>query len=99
MRSSSLFITDIAPLRPLSRVAVKCVVSRTLVRARVKSTAKGAHVLRHSAATAMLRHGVSLTGIGSVLRHSSPTMTMHYAKVDFDLLAEIAQPWPGVPPC
>jgi integrase/recombinase XerD len=99
LRLSRLFITDIAPLRPLSRIAVKCIVSRTLTRAGVKSSAKGAHVLRHSAATAMLRNGVSLTGVGSVLRHNSPTVTMHYAKVDFGLLAEIAQPWPGVLPC
>lgn len=94
-----LFITDIAPLRPLSRCAVKCIVTRALERAGVKSAAKGAHVLRHSAATAMLRHGVSLAGVGAVLRHRSVRMTMHYAKVDFDLLSEIAQPWPGRPSC
>ena len=33
----------------------------------------------------MLRHGVSLAGVGAVLRHRDPTMTMHYAKVDFAL--------------
>ena len=94
-----LFVTDIAPLRPLSRVAVKCIVRRTLIRAGIKSTSQGAHVLRHSAATAMLRHGATLTGVGSVLRHRSTRMTMHYAKVDFDLLSEITQPWPGELPC
>jgi integrase/recombinase XerD len=56
-------------------------------------------VLRHSAATAMLRHGVSLGGVGAVLRHRSPAMTAHYAKVDIALLASIAQPWPGRSPC
>jgi site-specific recombinase XerD len=56
-------------------------------------------VLRHSAATAMLRHGVSLLGVCAVLRHRSPQMTMHYAKVDFALLSEIARPWPGRLPC
>lgn len=45
----------------------------------------------------MLRHGVSLAGVGAVLRHRDPTMTMHYAKVDFALLSEIAQPWAGRP--
>lgn len=94
-----LFVTALAPLRPLSRIAIKCIVRRTLERAGIESAAKGAHVLRHSAATAMLRHGVSLTGVGAVLRHKSPTMTMHYAKVDFALLSEIAQPWPGRLPC
>jgi integrase/recombinase XerD len=34
-----------------------------------------------------------------VLRHRDPMTTAHYAKVDFDLLGEIAQPWPEVPSC
>lgn len=94
-----LFITDTAPLRPLTRITIKCIVRRTLMRAGIESACKGAHVLRHSAATAMLRSGVSLTGVGAVLRHKSPVMTMHYAKVDFGLLSEIAQPWVGRLPC
>ena len=99
LRTPRLFITESAPLRPLTRIAVKCIVKRTLVRAGIESPYKGAHVLRHSAATAMLRHGVSLPGVCAVLRHTSPQMTMHYAKVDFALLSEIAQPWPGRLPC
>ncbi|MGA9316331.1 MAG: tyrosine-type recombinase/integrase, partial [Solirubrobacteraceae bacterium] len=90
-----LFITDLGPIRPMTRIAVKHIVGRALIRAGVKSAHQGAHILRHSAATQMLRHGVSLAGVGAVLRHRSPTMTMHYAKVDFALLSEIAQPWPG----
>jgi integrase/recombinase XerD len=70
-----------------------------LTRAGIESAHKGAHVLRHSAATAMLRRGVSLPGVCAVLRHTSPQMTMHYAKVDFNLLSEIAQPWAGRLPC
>lgn len=94
-----LFITEHAPLRPIGRIAVKCLVTRALERAGVESRYKGAHILRHSAATAMLRHGVSLTGVGTVLRHRSPAMTAHYAKVDIALLTTIAQPWPGKLPC
>jgi hypothetical protein len=47
----------------------------------------------------MLRHGVSLSGVSAVLRHRSLRMTLHYAKVDFTLLSEIAQPWAGRPVC
>ncbi len=94
-----VFITEAAPVRPLTRIAIKCIVRRTLLRAGIKSAHQGAHVLRHSAATTMLRHGVSLTGVGAVLRHRSPAMTMHYAKVDFALLSEITQPWIGRLPC
>lgn len=96
---SSVFITEYAPLRPIGRITVKCLVSRALKRGGVESHYKGAHVLRHSAATAMLRHGVSLTDVGTVLRHRSPAMTAHYAKVDTALLSAIAQPWPGRSPC
>jgi len=94
-----LFITNIAPVLPLSRIAVKCIVRRALQRAGIDSAHRGAHVLRHSAATAMLRHGVSLAGVGAVLRHRSPGTTAHYAKVDIELLSEIAQPWSGRLPC
>ena len=45
------------------------------------------------------RYGVSLAGVAAVLRHKSADMTMHYAKVDFALLSEIAQPWAGRLPC
>jgi site-specific recombinase XerD len=97
--TSQLFFTDSAPIRPLTRIAVKCIVRRTLLRAGIKSIHRGAHVLRHSAASAMLQQGVSLSGVGTILRHRSPAMTQHYAKVDFGLLSEIAQPWVGRLPC
>lgn len=95
----ALFITEHAPLQPIDRIVVKCLVDRALKRSGVASPHKGAHILRHSAATAMLKHGVSLTGVGAVLRHRSPSMSAHYAKVDFALLADIAQPWVGRLPC
>jgi site-specific recombinase XerD len=97
--TSRVFLTDIAPIVPLSRIAVKCIVRRALDRAGVDSPYRGAHVLRHSAAAAMLRHGVSLAGVGAVLRHRSPSMTALYAKVDIALLSDIAQPWAGRLPC
>jgi site-specific recombinase XerD len=65
-------------------------------RAGVVAPVKGAHVLRHTAATEMLRHGVPLEKIGLVLRHRGVDTTAHYAKVDVALLKQIAQPWPEV---
>ena len=94
-----VFISAQAPLCPMTRQAVSGVVDRTLRRAGLKAPLYGAHLLRHSAATAMLRSGVSLTGIGAVLRHRSPQTTAHYAKIDFDLLGEIVQPWPETTTC
>jgi integrase/recombinase XerD len=94
-----VFTTVLAPLRPLTRASVTHIVRSALSRAGIKAPINGAHVLRHSAATAMLRQGASLAGVGAVLRHRSPRTTAHYAKVDFGLLSEIAQPWPEVPSC
>jgi len=55
----------------------------------------GAHRLRHTAATEMLRHGSSLSEVGQVLRHRSPETTAIYAKVDRIALAAIARPLTG----
>lgn len=95
-----VFIRAKAPLRRLdSGSTVSRIVARAIRRAGVDAPSYGAHVLRHSAATAMLRQGVSLNGIAAVLRHRSIETTVHYAKVDLVLLKEIAQPWPEVDPC
>ena len=79
--------------------AICGIVRRALVRAQIHSRHHGAHVLRHSAATNMLRQGASLPSIGAVLRHASVETTAHYAKVDVDLLHEVDRAWPEVSPC
>lgn len=94
--SDRVFLRSIAPSAPLdSGGSVSSVVKHALRRAGVETPAKGAHLLRHTAATEMLRHGVPLDQIGLVLRHRSIDMTAYYAKVDIVLLRSIAQPWPG----
>ena len=98
-RAPELFVTVPPPFRKLSYQAVSGVVRRALDRAGVNSPVRGAHVLRHSAATTMLRQGASLASIGAVLRHRSPQTTARYAKVDIGMLSTIAQPWPGVTSC
>ena len=94
-----VFTTVLAPFRALSRAVVTHIVRAALRRVGVKAPTNGAHVLRHSAATTMLRQGASLAGVGAVLRHRSPRTTAHYAKVDFGLLSEIGQPWPEESSC
>jgi site-specific recombinase XerD len=78
-----------------SSVAVCDIVRRALLRARLEPERKGAHLLRHSLATQMLRSGASLTQIGQILRHQLPQTTEIYAKVDLAALRAIAQPWLG----
>jgi len=92
-----VFVTTRAPMGPISRWIVSQVVSRALRRSGVDAPSHGAHLLRHTAAVAMLKQGANLVQIGSVLRHKSIETTAHYAKVDADSLAEVALPWPRIP--
>jgi integrase/recombinase XerD len=82
-----------APYGGLSAGAVSQIVRRVSVRAGLPPV--GAHRLRHTAATEMLRAGASLTEVGQVLRHRGRDVTSIYAKVDRLALAQVVQPWPG----
>jgi site-specific recombinase XerD len=90
-----LFLRLVAPFRPLDSASLSTRVSEAMRRAGVESHSRGAHVLRHSLATTMLREGASLDAIGAVLRHRRIDTTAIYSKVDIDLLKRVAQPWPS----
>ena len=89
-----IFITTLAPYRPLRRVTVSQIATRALRRAGVDAPTYGAHVFRHSLATTLLNEGASLQTIAVVLRHASLESTQRYAKVDQGLLQEVTLPWP-----
>lgn len=94
--SRRVFLCSKAPRRGFAGpVAVCTIVRRAIERAGIRTPTKGAHLLRHSLATELLRRGGSLDEIGELLRHRSPDTTMLYAKVDLGSLREVAQPWPG----
>jgi integrase len=82
-----------APYVGLSSGAVSQLVRRASVRVGLPPV--GAHRLRHTAATEMLRAGGSLTEVGQVLRHRGRDVTSIYAKVDRAALSQVVQPWPG----
>jgi site-specific recombinase XerD len=91
-----LFVRRRAPLRGFaSSVAVCTIVRRALARAGIESPRKGAHLLRHSLATEMLRRGASLAEVGEILRHRLVDTTSIYAKVDLVALRALAHPWPS----
>jgi len=75
--------------------AVGTIVRRALVRAGLHPAHWGAHLLRHSLATRLLREGASLLEIGELLRHRGLDTTRIYAKVDARTLGTLALPWPG----
>lgn len=94
-QSDRVFLRTIAPCRPFRHGdGISSVVRRLMKRAGIVTPVKGAHVLRHTAATEMLRHGVPLEKIGLVLRHRGIDTTAYYAKADVALLKQVAQPWP-----
>jgi integrase/recombinase XerD len=89
----ALFINACAPLIGISRGCVTDVVRYACMRAGIGPV--GAHRLRHTVATELLRHGAGLIEIGQVLRHQDQTTTAVYAKVDRQALQPLALPWPG----
>ena len=92
-----VFLGVQAPYRPfVGPSAVTGIARRALDRAEVTTFAsRGAHVYRHSAATALLKSGATLEVIAALLRHASPQTTTIYAKTDALMLHEVAQPWIG----
>jgi site-specific recombinase XerD len=89
----ALFLRVRAPLRELNSGTVGCVVRAACNRAGLPRV--GAHRLRHTAATEMLRAGASLAEIGQVLRHREQKTTAKYAKVDRKALRALARQWPS----
>ena len=91
-----VFVRLHAPYRGFtSTTAIGDIVRRALTRAQLDPPRKGAHLLRHSLATGMLRDGATLEDIGQILRHRHPDTTQIYAKVDLEALRSVAASWPG----
>jgi integrase/recombinase XerD len=101
MTGERVFLRAAAPHRPFAvSSSVSSLVRLALRRAGIKDApTRGANLLRHSAATSLLRAGATLDTVGTVLRHRSANTTAHYAKVDVTMLEQIAQPWPGSSSC
>jgi integrase len=94
-----LILTARAPWTAIGgNATIAYIVGRAIRRAGVDAPSFGSHLLRHSAATSMLRDGASLDGIAAVLRHQSIDTTVVYARVDQGLLGSIAQPWTEAAP-
>ena len=89
----ALFVRARAPYGAMTAAAVKGVVRGAAGRAGLGPV--GAHRLRHTCATELLRAGSTLEEIGQVLRHRDVATTAIYAKVDRAALQALALPWPG----
>ncbi len=91
-----LFVRLKAPIRGFSTYeAVSTIVKRALARAGLHPPKRGAHLLRFTLATNLLRRGGSLAEVAEILRHRHPDTTALYAKVDLHALRTVAPRWPG----
>lgn len=81
---------------PVSNALIKGVMQLAFAKTSSCRHLCGTHVLRHTAATRMLRRGAKIKEIADVLGHRSIENTAIYAKVDLPNLAATALPWPEV---
>jgi len=90
-----LFLRARAPFGPLTGGdgAIGMLVRAACKRAGLEPV--GAHSLRHTVATEVLRAGAPLEEVTSSLRHRRHATTVVYAKVDWERLRELARRWPG----
>jgi integrase/recombinase XerD len=87
-----VFVRARAPHCAICAAGVRSVVHHACDRAGMPRI--GAHRLRHTVASELLRAGAPLQQIAQVLRHSSLASTAIYAKVDRAALRTLARPWP-----
>lgn len=85
-----VFLTVLAPFRPLTSDGMAEIVRRRLHAMGLTLPHYGPHVLRHACATHLLAQGLSLKEIGDHLGHRSPESTSIYAKVDLAALRTVA---------
>lgn len=91
-----VFLCATAPLRPFgSSNTVSCIVNRALQHAELHPQRRGAHLLRHSLASALVNKGTVMAEIGDLLGHRSHSATEIYTKIDLRNLRLVTQPWPG----
>jgi integrase/recombinase XerD len=90
-----VFLTSLAPRRPLGGGGTTYLVHQFLKRCGIEGARLGTHCFRHTAATLMVRNGATLKEVADVLGHCSIATTSIYVKLDQPSLQNVAMPWPG----
>ena len=85
-------------VRPLTANNIYTIVSRIIDKSRVNTHNKrrGAHALRSSLASQLLKEGNSYSVIQKVLGHTSPEAAKHYVKIEVNKLRECALEVPTI---
>lgn len=89
-----VFLRHQTPVKKMESRSVQSAMRTAYVRAGLQHLGYGARVMRRTAATRMLRHGVPLKEIADVLGHQSIDTTLRYARLDPTELSKVALPWP-----
>jgi integrase len=90
-----VFLRSKAPhVKLADHASIYKVTADTFGKAGVTDVKAGTRLLRHSAASRLLRAGVGLPTISAVLGHASPESTNTYMSVDEDRLLECVLPLP-----
>ena len=92
--SRAVFLTAVAPLRPLSSDGVALLVGRACGRAGLAKT--GPHRLRKTLATETLRAGAPMAEVAQLLRHADQATSSIYASTDVAAVSALVRPWPEV---
>jgi integrase len=90
----NVFIRHTIPFGPLSHATVGQRVRCWAERAKVQAPFLGAHLFRHSFATAQLERGTPLKIIGDILGHRSCQTTRIYVRTALARLRKLALPVP-----
>ena len=90
-----VLVRSVAPhTRLADHASIYRVIAETFRKAGVADVKAGTRLLRHSAASRLLRAAVGLPTISAVLGHASPESTNIYLSVDTDRLLECVLPVP-----
>lgn len=94
-----LFVRQLAPFDPLAdHASCHAVVSRVFRKAGISKDSRifGMHMLRHNAASTMVKNQVPIETIAAILGHSSPDATDIYITTDVESLKACALPMTNI---
>jgi integrase len=83
--SQQIFLSVISPYRPVTQLTVTCAVERIIRASKVNINNRhfGAHAMRHTLASRLLRNGIALPVISETLGHANTQTTMEYLRIDY----------------
>ena len=97
-KDTHVFVKGISPFTPLTTTLISNIVTSSFRQAHIDTTSRkhGAHVLRHSLASLLLKQKVALPVITGILGHKDSNSTKDYLRIDSESLRQCALEVPKV---